>query len=238
MQSFSSQDFISFKKYFHIQDSPWYWDEKYLTKTQKYTKFFSKIPWILFIGVGNSTSMNAGKKESDIDLFIITKKNSMWFVRIVITFLTQFFWVRKTSKHHEARFCLSFFCEETHMNFSDFTVKNDIYLYFWIVYLKPILNYNWTYEKFVSSQTWADFWEYQDQIQENKKYCIFEKNIWNKTPKMLTYINIVLKSIFLPKTLKTYETLKKPYGIIIQSNILKFHNHDIRKGLYNTIKNI
>ena len=45
----------------------------------------------------------------------------------------------------------------------------------------------------------------------------------------LTIINNILKKIFLPKTLKHYEKIWKPYGVIINDNLLKFHNWDIRK---------
>jgi hypothetical protein len=47
----------------------------------------------------------------------------------------------------------------------------------------------------------------------------------------LTIINNILKKIFLPKTLKHYEKIWKPYGIIINDNLLKFHNNDIRKKI-------
>lgn len=54
---------------------------------------------------------------------------------------------------------------------------------------------------------------------------------WFKFPIFLSLLNEILKKIFLPKTLKHYEKLKKPYGIIINDNMLKFHNNDIRKKI-------
>jgi hypothetical protein len=44
-------------------------------------------------------------------------------------------------------------------------------LYFWTVYFKPILDYNNTYSNFIkSNEKWADFSEYENIIEENKKY--------------------------------------------------------------------
>jgi hypothetical protein len=40
-----------------------------------------------------------------------------------------------------------------------------------------------------------------------------------------------LKKIFLPKTLKHYKKLSKPFGVIINDNLLKFHDKDIRKKI-------
>lgn len=54
---------------------------------------------------------------------------------------------------------------------------------------------------------------------------------WFRFPSFLWIINELLKKIFLPKTLRHYEKLKKPYGIIISDNMLKFHNNDIRKQI-------
>lgn len=54
---------------------------------------------------------------------------------------------------------------------------------------------------------------------------------WLRFPSILWMINEWLKKIFLPKTLRHYEKLKKPYGIIIHDNMLKFHNNDIRKQI-------
>lgn len=54
---------------------------------------------------------------------------------------------------------------------------------------------------------------------------------WFKFPNFLSLLNEILKNIFLPKTLKHYEKIGKPYGIIINDNMLKFHNNDIRKQI-------
>jgi hypothetical protein len=44
-----------------------------------------------------------------------------------------------------------------------------------------------------------------------------------------------MKKIFLKKTLKNYEKLNKPYWIIINDKMLKFHNNDIRKEMRDNI---
>jgi hypothetical protein len=37
-----------------------------------------------------------------------------------------------------------------------------------------------------------------------------------------------IKKLWLPKTLKTYEKLGKPWGIVISDTMLKFHDNDQR----------
>jgi hypothetical protein len=61
------------------------------------------------------------------------------------------------------------------MDFSSFKIDNDIYLYFWILYFKPILNNDNTYELFLEkNNSWADFSEYNKVIEDNKRYIKYK----------------------------------------------------------------
>ena len=235
-QTFSKKQHDVFKKYAKIKDAPWEWDKKYLDKTTSYLKYIKWIPWLEMILVGNSISMNSSRESSDIDLYVVTSSNSIWLVRILLTVIFQVLRVRKTDKKHSWRFCLSFFSTNKWMDFSSFAIENDIYLYFWIIYLKPILSYNNTYENFIKiNNSWADFSEYSSKIEENKKTIVYKKNTEENTKKSLSHINNFLKNIFLPKTIKTYKTLWKPFWVIINNDMLKFHNNDIRKEVSENI---
>ncbi len=237
-QQFTKKDLTNFQQLLKNNKKSSKIVNNFYKKTYKYLRFIKWIPWLLMVWVWNSISMNSANKSSDIDLFIITKKNRMWLVRILVTLIFQILWVRKNSKHHAWRFCLSFFATENWLNFWDFALENDIYLYFWIIYLKPVLDYNNTYDKFIKiNENWADFSEYRDIIEDNRKYITpsprtsgvpLEKG---KNSKFLDYIDKILKNIFEKKSLRTYEKIWKPYGIIINNNMLKFHNNDKRKQI-------
>jgi len=230
-QNFEKKYHDKFKQYFNIKKSPGEIEKNYYNKAVKYIKYIKWIPWLKMIWIWNSISMNCAKPSSDIDLYIVTSNNSMWFVRILITLVSQILWVRKTAKKHKARFCLSFFSTTDWMDFSNFKLENDIYLYFWIVYFKPILSYDNTYELFLNKNSnWADFNEYSNILKDNRKYISY------KIPSPLggglgRGINKILKKIFLLKTLKHYKKLWKPKWIIINDNLLKFHNNDIREKI-------
>lgn len=230
-QFFSPEAHEKFKSHFQIKNSPSHTDKELFEKTYTYIPYIKWIPGIQFIWVGNSTSMFASNNESDIDLFIITSPNRMWLVRILCTLIFQLLWVRKTAKYHEKRFCLSFFATTKEMDFKNFALENDIYLYFWIIYLKPILDFDNTYEHFLNSQSWCDIKSFEKIITENKNYIKYSrKSIWYNF-KIFDTINILLEKIFLPKTLKSYKKIQKPYGIIINENMLKFHDNDRRKNI-------
>lgn len=63
------------------------------------------------------------------------------------------------------------------------------------------------------------------------KNIIFRIPIFKIHFDFLWIINEILKSIFLPKTIKHYNSLNRPYWVIINDNLLKFHNWDIRKQI-------
>ena len=71
LQNFDLNDFNNFKNYFNIKNSPWEYDIIYLNKAKKYLNILKFCPWLRLAWVGNSTSMNYGNKESDIDLFLV-----------------------------------------------------------------------------------------------------------------------------------------------------------------------
>lgn len=232
-QNFDEKSFLDFKKEFSIKEDFSEIEKIYLEKTYKYISFIKWLPWLKMIGIWNSLAMKSAKKSSDIDLFIVTSKNSLWFVRIMTTLFFQIFWVRKTAKNHAWRFCLSFFSTLDWMNFKNFKIENDIYLFYRIVYFKPILDFDETYKFFLEqNSSWADFSNYFDILEENKKFIKFRKNTTNKKENFfIIFLDKLFKKIFLAKTLRHFEKIWKPFWVIIDDNLLKFHNEDLRKEI-------
>lgn len=237
-QIFGEKIFNNFKKYFKIKEEYSKEEKKYFDKAYKYIKYIKWIPWIKMIWIWNSLATKSATEKSDIDLYIVTDKNAMWFVRIFVTFIFQIFWVRKDEKNHAGRFCLSFFSTIDWMDFWKFKIENDIYLYFRIVYFKPILDYNETYKKFLEiNSNWANFDDYKDIIEENKKFIKYKKNKKWSNIFFVWFFDKILKKIFLPKTLNHFERIWKPYGVIINDDLLKFHNWDIRQEISKKLNN-
>jgi len=242
MQKYTKQDKIKFDKLLWNRDKESEIERNFYKKTEKYLKFIKWIPGLKMVWIWNSISMHSASKDSDIDLLIVTSNNSMWFVRIFVTLIFQVLWVRKNERNHAGRFCLSFFCTIDWLDFSNFSLEKDPYLYFWILYFKPILDYNNTYSLFLEkNKSWTDFSEFNKIIEKNKNYIKYKKNNFKysfSTEEFSPFkiIDNFIKKIFLPKTLKHYERIWKPYWVIINDNILKFHNWDIRKEISSKLK--
>ncbi len=221
-----------FIKHFWIQSKESDVEIKFYEKTIKYIGFIKWIPWLKMVWVWNSVSMNCATKKSDIDLFIVTSPNSMWFNRILITLIFSILWVRKTRLFHSWRFCLSFFATTDWLDFSSWCLENDVYLYFWLIYFKPILSYDNTYELFIEkNNSWALTDDYSETIERNKKYIMYSWKSKAENCKLISFFDFILKKIFKAKTIRNYNKLWKPYWVIINDNMLKFHNNDVRKEI-------
>jgi hypothetical protein len=270
------------KKYLKIKDTPWVFEKMLWKKVKKYNKIFTYIPGVLCVCVWNSLSMNAAHKDSDIDLFIITKNNRIWTTRIYFTLILTLLGQRKTARKHAWKFCLSFFITENHLSLETIAIKNDIYLKLWIKTLIPIVNKNNTFEKFQATNSvslqlqnshFVPFFtcllnslpfqgkeatnkimqpsslektseersinDYSEvvarrgdsevsSIQKNTLFSKFCTILWDTCEK-------VLKTIFLPRTKKSFQKLWKPFWVIISDDILKFHDKDRRKKIRDVI---
>lgn len=235
MQKYNRKSHEAFKKLMGIKSQPWEVEKRLWKKVEKYIPPLKLIPGIRMIWVGNSLSMNACHEDSDIDLFIVTRKNRLWSVRILTTIYFQILWLRKNQTHHAGRFCLSFFVTEDALNFQDIAIENDIYLYFWILYMKPIVDRDDTYEQFLKANaSWCDFNAYQNILKDSKRHLEVEQKS-HHFPKILSQLwDIVessLKYIFLPRTKKSFQQLWKPFGVIVSDDILKFHDQDRREEI-------
>ena len=237
MQKYTLKDKEKFDNFFWNREKPSEIELEYIEKTKKYINYIKWIPGIKMVWIGNSISMNSWDINSDIDLLIVSDENKMWLVRIFCTLIFQVLWVRKTPKKHAWRMCLSFFCTLKWLDFWIFSLEKDPYLYFWILYFKPLLDYNNTYSAFIeTNKSWANFSTFNKSIEENKKYISYKKDVHLKNNLSILnaitdIINNLLKKLFLPKTLKSYEKKWKPFWVIINDIMLKFHDWDIRKEI-------
>ena len=199
-------------------------------RAQQYIKKISWIPWIRMIAAGNSLSMYATHKDSDIDLFIITAKNRIWIVRALITFCFWLYGVWRNGDDIAENFCLSFFIDEDALDLSKIAIDDDIYLYFWIFYLKPIYTVENMYERFLIENPWVQV--PHDIQSQNHRYTLPYKPSCHECSfvfyPILWLLNTGISCIWGWKARSSYKKKGSPFGVIIEPNMLKFHDKDRR----------
>lgn len=67
-------------------------------KARVITRILSFIPTIEYIGINGSLSMNNSSNSDDIDLFFITKKNTLWITRFAVNSILSLLRQRKTRR--------------------------------------------------------------------------------------------------------------------------------------------
>ena len=201
---------------------------KYFEKVDKFVPYLRFIPGVRMVAVCNNLAFGRANKDSDIDLFIITKKYHLYTVRFMAVLLFQILGVRRYGKNVSGRFCLSFFIDERHLNLEDIAIERDYYLAFWIMRLIPIID----------DGVALNFWRENAWIATffaDKKYNVnLSKAIYKPIGMYFPFFEPFLKLIQRPKIFLTNRKnlkLNKTRGVLVKKDMLKFHEID-RRALY------
>lgn len=122
-------------------------------------KIEEKFDNVLFLGVTGSVAAEYPLETSDIDLMIVTKKDSLWITRLELRIWT---WWNKVPHRYYGKneigndFCFNLWLEADSLEIppKKQNLKNAMDL----ILMKPILNKNETYEKLITENNWAKKW--------------------------------------------------------------------------------
>lgn len=217
------------QRFLKIKPSPSVSEIQLFERAQKYLRMISWIPGLRIVAVCNSLSMYAADSDSDIDIFVVTNPRRMWLVRILMTAIFQILGVRRHGKHVAGRFCLSFFCTVEAMDFGKIAIEDDVYLKAWVNHLKPIVDIGDCYEEFIAENAgWMDI--FSDANGKNTRFRSIEKPLRKERLGWLwDSLDSLLRMVFEPVTLREFERLGKPWGVIVSGDMLKFHPGDRRR---------
>lgn len=152
---------------------------KKIAKAQVLSKFLSVIPSIEYIGISGSLSMSNASEEDDIDLFFVTKKNTLWISRLAVSLLLQFIGQKRkrNSKQVKDKICPNMFMSISALGFSP--KKRNLYIAHEIVQLKTLYDRNDTYSCLLAKNRWVSnfFPNFYYPSPKKRKIGIFENVI-------------------------------------------------------------
>jgi len=222
-------------------------------KAIKISQLLKFIPGIRLIAICNNLAYNNSRQGSDIDLFIITSKRRIWFVRFFCNLILSVLGQRpkllnteeamvagkfSVNQINQDKICNSFFITENNLNLEPYKIcDNDWYLMFWLQQIKPIYDQNNLYKKFVQANCRVkkffpykfsenNFIFYQTiyrSFLDSQLKNFFDKLAINLDEKFYKWLQFKL----MPKKLKQLSQ-KSDSRVIIADNILKFHQNDRR----------
>jgi hypothetical protein len=208
-------------------------------KVNRYFWLLSLIPYVHQVSVINSLALGNAHQESDIDFFVVTKPNRLYFVRSIIIVLFRTLRVYKTREHINQRFCFGFYVTSNHLSLSSVLLPDDDpHFAFWFASFAPVLNKK-GYEELVLANPWIYTYfpnfDFELNLTKLKKKnlvirlfkAVFE--IIFMIPVILT--EPILRSIHVRHTFNLPENHWPTSTTVANSHMLKLHALDPRKEM-------
>lgn len=202
-------------------------DQKW-KKAKKIIRKLQAVPYVKIIAVSGSLALDNAKKQSDIDLLIITKHKRIWTVRFFITFLTQIMGKRRHGKKTADRICLNHYITDKSLKI-DFPSLYNAQTY---AHLIPVLEKG-IYNEFQKANQWIKNYLAFYPKQENFNQRVIKQSKFLKTIARFqetilnTFLGSILEKIlsFFQKAIIRYHSssAKKQGRVIADEFQLEFH---------------
>ncbi len=212
--------------------------ERRFKKIKKYYWLLSAIPYVESISVINSVAMGNADSESDIDFFVITKPNRLYFVRTFIIMLFKLLGVYKTKSKINEQFCFGFYITSNRLSLKDLLLSGeDPYMVFWMGTIIPITGEQ-TYQKFIKENKWI--YSFLPNFRPEQR--LEQIRTLQPSRKIKKFLEIIcwVKAVWQEPILRWYHirhTFKLPENhwatssTIANKQMLKLHALDPRKDL-------
>ena len=110
-----------------------------LRRARRWAGFFSALPGVRLVGIGNTLAYQNAKDESDIDFFIVTAPGMIWRTRFFCAAAAALFDLRPRAGNNRDKLCLSFFVTERALDLSSLKRgAEDVYMDYWIRLMMPL----------------------------------------------------------------------------------------------------
>lgn len=218
----------------------------------KAAKKIRSIPFLKAVFICNSVGLSNAEEQSDIDFFIITSQKRIWLVRFFCNLILRLFGLRVYGKKKKDKICLSFFVTENNLNLKSSTIsESDIHYIYWLHQMIPIFDPHNLYKKFIYANNWTNkYVPYLDQYASSSYLnALSEGRIGIYVKRLLEKFWYGRYGDLIEKQAKSiqYHKLKlsvlqannkNDYSVIIQDDMLKFHENDSRQNVLDQWKKI
>lgn len=129
--------------------------DKKLGIAKRIGAYLSFIPTIQFIGVSGSVAMRSSKRNDDIDLFIIARKNTLWLTRLLVLFFLELLGKRRGRRSGAISdlICVNMLMDEKDLRF--YSSRQNLYTAHEIVRMVPVFERGGVYAKFLDENSWV-----------------------------------------------------------------------------------
>lgn len=150
-------------------------ERNYNNKTniaRKAGNIIERIPGVIGVFITGALAMNSADKNSDIDLLVIAKRGQLWTTRALVLVLLRLlgFPTRQFGdKNEKDKLCLNLWLDEGSLIWP--SQKRNIFSAHEIAQIKPIVNKDRIYERFLYSNHWLKrFWPNSVRIVKPQRF--------------------------------------------------------------------
>jgi len=188
-----------------------------IKKIKKILRFLNSLPLVSMIAFSGGTANYGIASHDDIDLFIITKPNSVYMVYLMIHVYSILIGARK-------QLCANYLIDETNMKIN---YSFDFYTAHQIITLSAYKN----------SQMLGKFWDENTWVKDffpNFNYTPSSINLNKKSLKvysLLKPVNFLINIFYRKLYSRQLKLAKDRKSLIIKTNCLKLHTNDHRQKI-------
>ncbi len=217
------------------------------------SQLLAHIPFVRMICVVNSLAISNAHQESDIDLFIVTKKKHIWLTRFFVVTVLDLMKKRPKGTMRKNMICTCFFASEDALDFSALQLSPlsddgipDLYLAWWVSRFVPIYDKHGYAEELFQANAWAKKIFYFRRLYLTTKEHTVSLNFFSKFIKCISEFLIAcmgplsesfaraLQKRILPDSLASLAN--RDTRVVMNDQILKFHIRDMRDKIRNTFR--
>lgn len=198
-------------------------------RARLFASFARMLPWVRMVAVCNSLAHAFTSEASDIDLFIVTKRNRIWSTRLVLSGVLALMRLRPGETARDP-ICLSFFVDEDHLDLSSVTLSpDDPYFCYWITSLSPIFDRDDVFGKMWSMNRWsrASLPNVMPPLRTSK-FCVHRSASFPDISWLEPWAERVQRSRF-PASLR--RKMNQSTHVVVNDGMLKFHEDDRREAI-------
>jgi len=191
------------------------------------SRLFRIIPTLLLVGVSGGLAVENAKEGDDIDLFFVSRKNTLWLTRSLVTFVAEILGMRRRpgDRRVKNKICLNMFMAEDALSLP--RNERDFFAAHEVLQMVPLWEREGVYQRFLSANRWVkhffpNAWhdKIRGMVRSDKKSRINVLTWLQGAIALLEPVASFVQRVYMRKR-RTSEVIE--YGMI------RFHPNDARK---------
>lgn len=221
--------------------------ERKFALLRRAAKYFSLLPAVRCVAAANTLAWWSTTKDSDIDLYIVTKPGHIWSSRFWLVF--PFLLLGRRPRHASSPtyqgsarggldpFCFSFFSTSSSLNLEELCLPRDYYMAFWVRSLVPIFDRDGSLTAIQTENRWAS--RTLPNAQPRRHHHRHVPFVLVSLPIQWRLTEPVFRCVQrdrLPTHLRDIANLDS--RVVVTDDVLKFHDNDRRAQYRDTYESL